>query len=257
MNWKNALRKVRAYLLEHNMHSSTAERYYHERYASVLAPHLKERLQVLDIGCQYGRFTIPLIQQGHTVTGTDLNAKYEPYIRRKIGGPSRFEFRQEDILTTLKSLEPARYDLLLCTELIYLFKDQEPLLRGMQNLLKPGGILAVSHRSRGHYLYKALSKGHFSTAQSVAESGQAGHFLGQYPQELQKLYAKVGQKTLDMQGIGILSGVKGYDPWGNWLDPGKCSDYKRRVLASMESDPDLQSVLMSNARYIFVISQKP
>jgi 2-polyprenyl-3-methyl-5-hydroxy-6-metoxy-1,4-benzoquinol methylase len=121
---------------QHNMLTNKAEQYYFLQYFRVLEPLLKKDAAILDIGCQYGRFTIPAFKAGMKVTATDINQKYFRAIEQKIPGHS-ISFRHETIDQTCELLPPQSFDMILCLELLYNLTNTAGYINKLARLLNP------------------------------------------------------------------------------------------------------------------------
>ncbi len=238
------------------MFASGAEQFFRKLYLNFFEGYIPPQASILDIGCQYGRFSVPWVADGHMVVGTDLEKRYENFIRKRIANHGNFLFRHENIDTTLRQLQGAAFDFVLCNELIYLFPDPERLIQEMKGLLKPGGVLAVSHRTRGYYIDDLLRKKDFRGIQTLLSTGFAGKFKAETPDSLRKMYAEAGLEIRAMQGISLLGGMKKFDPRGMWVDPANLSSSQQTELLALETTSELQKAFIENARYILVLSTK-
>ena len=69
--------------------------------------------RILDIGCATGSLAIALAQEGHRVTGVDLDAEMIELARRRPGGGA-VEFRAMDMRDVAPSLPAGAFDTVLC-----------------------------------------------------------------------------------------------------------------------------------------------
>jgi 2-polyprenyl-3-methyl-5-hydroxy-6-metoxy-1,4-benzoquinol methylase len=255
---RSMIGKIKYKLFPYNMHASIGERYYAAVYLEQFLPYLRQEHQsILDIGCNYGRITIPLLKTGRTVLSTDLVPEYERYIRSKINVQENFSFRVQPILDTIQNRNNETFDVIICTELIHMFQHQGLILRSLWEMLNPDGIILTSHRTKGHYLYKSLIKGQHAMMKPIILEGRAGAFWCQTDTELIAMYEQQGFKNIALKGLGIFSGISPYDPWGHWMDPKRLVGYDKSELREMEDHPMVQQNFMNNARYIIVTAQKP
>ena len=66
------------------MYSHPAEKYYAEIYLNYFLPLIPPSADILDAGCENGRFTIPLAKKGFTITATEIKSSYFDFIRANI-----------------------------------------------------------------------------------------------------------------------------------------------------------------------------
>lgn len=236
----------------HNMHVHHAEQYYFKQYFTYIEPFLKMNMRVLDVGCQYGRFTIPMAKMNLDVTATDLKKKYFTYISKKIPDHSKVTFRQEEISATINALKGEKFDMVLCTELLYNLPDPLALLKGLKTLLSPEGILIASHRSLGYYIHLFLKKKKYDELKKMLGNQHPG-YNACLLDDLLLMYDSVGLKVIETYGIGLFSGY-GQDPFSGSSDPGCLSMNQKEHLFKFETDKSLQSAFINNARYIMVIA---
>ena len=237
-----------------NMHQSRGEQFYLDLYRGHLDPFLPAGAAILDLGCQYGRFTIPLAREGHHVVATDVDAAYGDYIRSQLPPGTQAEFRQEDIRETVRNLEAESFDVILCLEVLYVLPDFTQVLAALRPALRPDGVLAASHRSVGYYLYRFLAERSFDRLEEILE-GRHPYFNCQSSQQLRSIYDELGYSVQHLAGIGLFSGMLA-DPFARLNDPDSLSDADQSVLAAYESREDLQALFADNARYLLAISKK-
>ncbi len=125
---------------------------------------------VLDAGCQSGRLVIPLAKQGFQVTGIDTSGfgLRRARAHAKTAGVEP-EFIQGDVTETLLR-QPRQFDLVLCTEVVYLSREYRKMMDVLAASVRPGGLLCVSHRPRSYYVIEALRQSDVATAAEVMMS---------------------------------------------------------------------------------------
>lgn len=102
------------------------------------------RVQVLDVGCATGTFSIALMRKGMDVTGVDSNATMiQSACRRNPEPRTNARFFHMDMLETGGAFTHGRFDLVLClgNTLVHLPGPEVivDFLKQVQNLLRPGG----------------------------------------------------------------------------------------------------------------------
>jgi len=142
---------VRAALAE--IHPEVQARYYG---CGLVIPELLEGLRVLDLGCGSGRdvfLLAKLVGESGEVVGVDMTAEqlavaraHEAWHAERFGYArpnTRFLEGYIETLTDL-DLEPGSFDLVVSNCVINLSPDKAAVLRGVFDLLKPGGELYFS-----------------------------------------------------------------------------------------------------------------
>lgn len=210
---------------EGDMHADAAERMYGALYLSHIRALAGGRsgLRILDVGCQSGRLAVPLAAEGHKVTALDLSPDWLALCRRHAleqGVALRtVEGAAEDAAALLAA---QRFDLVICTELLYALEDPCRTLRVLRGLLDDRGLLVTSHRTR-HYMLLTLARFQRWDDLAVVAGAEEGRVLGgqhygwHEADTLHRMYARCGLQIEQMHGIGCLSGV-GVDGLAGVLD---------------------------------------
>lgn len=125
-----------------------------DRFIESLSRYAPDTGRVLDIGCGTGSVLSKLKEQGYDVEGIDANAKaievaQERGFNAKLG---RFE---EGLY------EEESFDLIVCRSVLDHAPEPATLLATMDNLLKPGGVLAVEVPNAGR-VFRRSAFGGFS-----------------------------------------------------------------------------------------------
>ena len=104
--------------------------------------------EILEIGCGTGRVTLPLLQQGHRITGIDISAEAIQVVRAKVETENLGKlaaFHTAD----MRSLDLPKKDFALALVPINTFmhclslSEQEAALHALYQHLQPGGILVI------------------------------------------------------------------------------------------------------------------
>lgn len=237
-----------------NMHKHKAEQYYFKQYINIIYDFLKPNSKILDIGCQYGRFTIPLVNKGHTLVCTDINEKYFSYIKKQLNPSTNTSFIKEIIDETILNQTHKEYDAILCLELLYNLNNPEKYVSNLSKLLKKEGLLITSHRSIGYYGYRFLKEKNYQGFNDIQQNKHISYNALPH-NELIKLYENNGFKVLKTHGIGIFSGFY-TDAFAGIANPQKLNENELNNLSLLENDESLNKMFINNARYILVIAQK-
>jgi 2-polyprenyl-3-methyl-5-hydroxy-6-metoxy-1,4-benzoquinol methylase len=231
------------------MREDSGERHYYEQYMAVLSALLASPCRVLDVGCQYGRFAIPLLDQGHEVVATDPDAACIDFLRDRY---PRLQLRQETADVTMDRIGREHFDLVLCLELLYLLPDWRSVLAGLCGLARPGGRVAASHRTQGYYLHRMLQEGRYDELDALL-AGRHPVLNAQRPDELRSAYADAGLRIETMTPIGAFSGIN-VDPYAAICDPSRLDQRDRQRLLRVETDAGLAERFAESARYMLVVA---
>ncbi len=196
-----------------DMFADKSEFYFARLYLHQMNPYLEqlpEGARVLDAGCQAGRFTVALGKMGFQLTGIDTSglslARAKKHCKEH---QVQAEFIRGEIGNVCKRLPPQSFDLVLCAEVLYLYPHFESLMKSMVGVLKPGGLLMTSHRTRFYYLTKAFLQKDLQTARFIVENHEGSlwgtYFNWQTVEELKTLHSRLGLQTEGIRPIGIFS----------------------------------------------------
>lgn len=235
------------------MYTHRAEQHYFDLYYSSIANRISPNSTILDIGCQNGRFTIPLANDGHNLTATDIEDEYFDFIKGNLNKGVQVLFSKEKVTKTIKRTEQDSFDSILCLELLYTMKNTPDLLKGFGKLLKTDGLLFTSHRSFGYYIYRYIKEDNLSALDQILND-QHPAFNCQTPDQLQKIYEESGYEIEEIKPIGMFSGFS-KDPFSFIADPELVDDAKLKRLQELENNEHFQSLFANNARYLMVVAR--
>jgi 2-polyprenyl-3-methyl-5-hydroxy-6-metoxy-1,4-benzoquinol methylase len=257
---EHAIRETGA---RYDMTREPSEDYYARMYLHFIGQDLRDRfgagkLAILDYGCGQGRLSIPLAQEGHRVTGVDISPE-------AIGRADE-NAREAGVTVSwhaggMESLPGAftgeSFDVILCTEVLYMAEDPVPLLTGLLGYLRPGGILLLSLRTRYYYLLKAVRERDWPVARMVAggTSGSLGGigFNWHTEESAAALLAAAGARPVRCRGIGISSGIPG-DPLAAICTPSDLPPADQQALGEIELL--LAGEYAGNGRYLYIAAEK-
>jgi SAM-dependent methyltransferase len=128
---------------------------------SFLGSRVKPGSRVLDIACGTGGYSIALAEQGHRVTGVDLDGAMIRAAGEKVRDPKGApDFRVMDMLSMSATLDPG-FDLAFCigNSLVHLETDEQirRLLADCRGLLEPEGVLVVQIINYDRILARGLT----------------------------------------------------------------------------------------------------
>ncbi|GCE49992.1 methyltransferase family protein [Thermosporothrix hazakensis] len=109
---------------------------------------------VLELACGNGVFARRMAQSGAHVVATDFSATMIERARARIAPTDQIEFRQVDATREeeLLALGVRRFDAAVCNMGIMDMTEIEPLMRGIRQVVKPGGrfVFTLSHPCFNH-----------------------------------------------------------------------------------------------------------
>lgn len=244
-----------------------AETYYTSIYMDRMQGLLSELddrfpLDFLDSGCGTGRFLIPFAQQGHRMTAIDFHKdslRIAKEHAEKVG--VEIDTHDGDFAKVLVQFEDESFDAAMSLEALYTTKDRTGVMRELVRVLRPGGLLFVTHRTRFYYLMQALAKGAIDDALLITQASEGRllkklhriYYNWQSKAEIEILYEQLGLTIREMTGIGPYSGCES-DPKAAVCDPGELSDSERATLKEVELAADPETMMAS--RYVLVAAQK-
>ncbi len=238
-----------------DMFLDKSEFYFARLYLHQMEPYLsrlEEGARILDAGCQAGRFTVPLGKMGFQMTAIDSSPLSLARARehcKEFGVQA--EFIRGDIGNVCDRLPPTdSFDLILCTEVLYLHRHFESLMDTLLRVLKPGGLLITSHRTKLYYLTKALLRKDFQAARLIVTHREGSlwgtYFNWQTVEELRELHSRLGLQTEGICPIGIFSEIL--------LAPGDMEPPLQDQLFEIEKDPFDE--VTGCTRYLLAVGKK-
>jgi 2-polyprenyl-3-methyl-5-hydroxy-6-metoxy-1,4-benzoquinol methylase len=244
----------------------SAESYYAGIYLDEIKSNLKaingKPLKVLDVGCGAGRLMTPVAQMGHEVTGIDYHRDSLRIARENLeAAGAKYELIEADVTDALAELPDAGYDTVMAIESIFVSEAYESIVDHMARVLRPGGLMFITHRTRYFYLAKAMANGHYDDLEHVSRSNNGRLRKGvhrvyhhwQTRSDIEQTYSSRGMELLSMHAIGMCSGF-GSDPLAAVCDPGELDGDQRRILRGVEKCDD--DLLMAS-RFVLAVVRKP
>lgn len=217
-----------------------------------------QRVKVLDVGCHTGRLSIPLAQAGYEVTGIDSSRFHIQRAEKRAGelGLS-CHFTKGDGFEQVRRMPADSFDLVLCTEVLYQCPDFSSRIKDLVRVLRPGGLLATSHRTRFFYLTQAIRQKDFETVKFIQQSSEGklwgSYFNWQTPEELEKIYESLCVDLVLIRPIGAFTG-NGGDGMAALCNLSDLSDSERESVFEIEAGDSEE--FSSLARYLFLIGRK-
>lgn len=248
-----------------------AEIYYTSIYMERMQPLLAELganlnsrpIDFLDAGCGTGRFLVPFAKQGHRMTAIDF---HKDSLRIAVENAEKagveVSSHDGDLHQVLSGLPSESFDAVMSIEVLYTSKNRQSVMQEMKRVLRPGGLMFVTHRTRFFYLAQALAKGALDDAKLIATHSEGRllkklhriHYNWQSQSQIEETYAELGLSLRHISGIGPYSGCEG-DPKATICNPGDLSPQQQESLREVENLADPETMMAS--RYILVAAQKP
>lgn len=128
--------------------------------------------KIAEFGAGTGRFTLPMLERGLSVTATDINDAMLSVLQEKIDAGNfsdRCEWRIEDVFNL--KFEDASVEFAVCLHVIPRFltlDDQRAALHEIARTLKPGGRLLFNYRN-GKSLMGALYKSYAASPAQIRD----------------------------------------------------------------------------------------
>lgn len=257
---KKLLRAVASYDPSYyDMYADTNESLFAQLYLDRLLPAIEAAgiqppASVLDAGCQAGRLAVPLAQAGFQVTGIDTSGFALRRARQHAGAAgAEVAFIQGDLLQVLGRSPRPQFDVVICTEVVYLSPAFQEMLRALADAVKPGGLLCVSHRPKMYYLVEAMRLYDITTAERVLRGGEGPVQESRYSNwqtvdELRALYGALGLRWIGAHPIDRLA-------WMSRMDLAKLSRAEQATWLELERA--LPEHAGACARYLLAIAMKP
>lgn len=128
--------------------------------ANWIAASLSPGSRVLSVGCGLGRLSLDFLKRGSLIDAIDavpeLLEKAKFYARKANLKSHNIRWITGEMPGALFKLPSASYDLIICTEVLYMVPDPEESIKRMVEMLSPGGVLVISVRTRLYHLLYSL-----------------------------------------------------------------------------------------------------
>ncbi|MEZ6189794.1 MAG: class I SAM-dependent methyltransferase [Phycisphaerales bacterium] len=242
-----------------------AELYYAQIYLEHITRHLSELsdgLSILSAGCGTGRLAVPLASLGHQVTGIDYHHDSLRIAKQNLNTAGvQAQLIEADLVKALKDFNDKSFDAVTAIESLYVIKEYEEVMDHLVRIVRPGGLLFITHRPRYFYLARALTQGHYDDIPMICRDNDGELRKGMHRtyyhwetrSQIEQTYTSRGLTLLSLHGIGLCSGFES-DPLTAVCDPGNLSAERQRVLRQVE---DCDDDLVMAGRYVLAIVKKP
>jgi SAM-dependent methyltransferase len=196
---------------------------YWDFYDAITWEHLKRFLPTdlaspcVDLGCGTGKWGLKLARTGFPVTLVDISAAMLEQARRaaeELPESKRPQYVKAD-LADLSALPQAHFAFAVAQgDPLSLVENPAAAIRGIFDILRPGGVLIASVDNRPAGLRHFLEKGDLDGLEGFVRSGRTKWLTSDkaeqfpvkmfFPQELRDLLTKAGFEVLDVIGKTVL-----------------------------------------------------
>jgi len=168
---------------------------------------LKKEINILELGCGHGRWTLPLLRQGHKITAVDISQKSLEVLERR----AKREGLEKNLKIVKSNFEKEEYNNLfdgaLCLGVLHHLDPakKEKIFTNVVRALKKGGFLAIHEPNPFNPLYYLLYlwRGIWRIRERgtwTIERGLLGSRLG----NLKRLFQSQGLKDIKVRKYGML-----------------------------------------------------
>jgi 2-polyprenyl-3-methyl-5-hydroxy-6-metoxy-1,4-benzoquinol methylase len=260
---------VKQSIIEHDMYADIDEVYYAKQYLDKILPVLKEsfpekNIKILDLGCAQGRLSIPMAKWNRNGNVYSVDFTEEAINKLKIymqeNSVDNIDYSVDDIHNFCSKTDSQSFDVVVMTEVIFVLKNQEQIIKEIERILKPGGILFISFRTLFFNLLLSLKNKDWDSVNLLLNKreGTWGNgktwFTWHTRNDIRLLLSKNNNfNIIDMSAIGVCSGIEG-DPFSVFAQPGKLSQTEQQKLEYVETF--LSESHCESGRYILVTAKK-
>lgn len=233
---------------------------YLKKIMDKLSYHFKQTdIKIVDLGCGQGRLLVPLALAGYDITGVDFTKESIQSAENNLKLKNlNAKLICEDIGKFLASTDSYAYNVVLCLEVLYLMKDAESILKDTIRILKKGGLLIVSLRTKYHTVLHMLNSKYYQRALKLAKAPEDSFLTKDDFNAFTKegaiaMLSRLGIKNIECFGIGVVSGIDG-DPQGRFVLPSSLNTKEKEGLFKLENE--LSCDFADCGRYILVSGEK-
>jgi SAM-dependent methyltransferase len=203
------------------------------------------------------------VRKGHKCVGVDFHGPTVAILREKAAECALdLEVIQGEIQKCLKDFHAGSFDVVLCLEVLMRCPDYREILGSFHRILKPGGLLMATFRSRFYLITTLLRQGKFAAAHQVVQQSEGLVRYARIPcymnwhslREIGELLAAGGFESLETVPIGRFSGTH-YDGMAALVDVDQLIDEEsRKALEFLEcaTIEDLGGI----GRFLLAIARK-
>ena len=121
----------------------TLPAFQREASAFIAFANIPERSLILDFGCRRGLWSLALARLGHIVVSIDVSERsIEPLARAGLVAPPGHILPVIGTLSALGASATAKFDAVICVDVLHHVEDIPATVHWMVSLLRPGGVFA-------------------------------------------------------------------------------------------------------------------
>lgn len=167
---------------------------------------LKKEVNILELGCGHGRWTLPLLRQGHKVTAVDISQKSLEALERR----AKKEGLEKNLKVVRSNFENEEYDNLfdgaLCLGVLHHLNPakKEKIFANVVKAIKKGGLLAIHEPNPFNPLFYLLYlwRGICYIKERGTWTIERG-FLGSRLGDLKRLFRSQGLRDIKVRRYGM------------------------------------------------------
>ena len=166
--------QISSLYLQHVENPESWNNVYERPSLTALLPEDLTNLDVLDVGCGAGYYSVYALKKGARVTAVDKSTVMLEHTRQ-ICDTEELVTIQVDLDEGLPMLADASQDVIIASLVLHYLEDWQPVLKEFHRVLRPDGVTVIStHHPLGDYL--ALPKnGYFDSKLLTDYWGKKGH----------------------------------------------------------------------------------
>jgi 2-polyprenyl-3-methyl-5-hydroxy-6-metoxy-1,4-benzoquinol methylase len=177
---------------------------YQNRFQLVMdlvSRHVPANARILDLAAAQGNYTLELAERGYNVTWNDIRGELADYVR------SKYEKGTVSYLAgNIFEVEPMEFDAVLLLECMEHAAHPDDMLRKVEGLVKPGGVLIVT-TPNGAYLINKQPRFSECTNPEMYESIQFqpdsdGHIFLLHSDEIHHFASSAGLQVVEEMCFG-------------------------------------------------------
>lgn len=162
--------------------------------------------KILDVAAAHGNFTLPLAEKGYHMVWNDIRGDLEGFVKLKYES-GKVEYVVGNCFD-LVGEHGGTFDAVIATEIIEHVAHPDQFLKGIAQLLKPGGYIMLS-TPNGKWLMNKLPRFSDFDNPEIFESQQFkpdadGHIFLLHPDEINALAPQAGLKMVSLRLINTV-----------------------------------------------------
>jgi SAM-dependent methyltransferase len=196
------------------------------------------------------------------MTGMDYHRDSYRVAKEKVDAADLdVELHDGNLKKVLPTFADDTFDAALSIEVLHTSRDLQADLAQLFRVVRPGGLLMITHRPKFYNIARCLAEGCPEDAVMVATTPQGRlkkahhriHYNWQSRREIETLYRQLGGTPEVLYPIGTFSGFLS-DPLTTVCDPGTLDARQQAMLRQIETGVDDELLMAS--RYVLAVVRK-